>query len=111
MPSEPANTEPAAPAPVRVGLAGAGPWAQFVHAPVLAAGPETTLSGVWSRTSAHARELADTHGAATFATLDELIEASDAVACCVAPNAQVDVAIRAAEAGKTLLLEKPLALD
>ncbi|MDQ1396460.1 MAG: hypothetical protein QOG64_1719, partial [Acidimicrobiaceae bacterium] len=32
-----------------VGLVGAGPWATMVHAPVLSAGPETLLAGVWAR--------------------------------------------------------------
>src|SRR5205814_863822 len=34
---------------LHVGLAGAGPWARFVHGPVLAAGPETELTAVWAR--------------------------------------------------------------
>ncbi|HPJ19491.1 MAG TPA: gfo/Idh/MocA family oxidoreductase, partial [Actinomycetota bacterium] len=35
--------------PVRVGLVGAGPWAEILHAPMLAAGPETTLAVVYAR--------------------------------------------------------------
>jgi predicted dehydrogenase len=98
-------------APVRVGLVGAGPWAQFVHAPMLAAGPETVLAGVHGRSLERARALATRHGVPVFATFDELLAASDAVACCVAPDAQVAYAVRAADAGRALLLEKPLALD
>jgi predicted dehydrogenase len=97
--------------PLSVGLIGAGPWAQMVTAPVLAAGPETRLSGVWSRTAAHADDLARRHGVDAFESVDALLDASDAVAIAVAPNAQPDYAIRAAEAGKPMLLEKPIALD
>lgn len=99
------------PPAVRVGLAGAGPWARVVHAPMLAAGPETTLAGVWSRTPEHAAELAAAHGVPAFASYESMLASVDAVALAVAPAAQPDLAVAAAEAGKALLLEKPLALD
>jgi predicted dehydrogenase len=40
-----------------------------------------------------------------------LLERCDALAFCVPPDVQVDLAVRAAGAGKALLLEKPIALD
>ncbi len=98
-------------APLRVGLAGAGPWARAVHAPLLAAGPETALAGVWSRTAAHADEVAAAHDVPAFASFDAMLERVDAVALAVAPAAQPDLAVAAAAAGKALLLEKPLAVD
>jgi len=97
--------------PVRVGLVGAGPWATMVHAPVLAAGPETTLVGVWARRPEAARQLADRHGARTFDRIEDLFEAVDAVAFCVPPDIQAELAATAARAGKPLLLEKPIARD
>ena len=97
--------------PVRVGLAGAGPWARMVHAPMLAAGPETELAGVWSRTPEHATELAAVHGVPRFATYEAMVDAVDAVALAVVPVAQPDLAVHAANSGKALLLEKPLAID
>jgi len=93
-----------------VGLAGAGPWAAMVHAPVLAAGPETRLAGVWARRPEAAAELAGRHGVPAFTRYEELLDACEAVACCVAPDAQPDLAVAAARAGKALVLEKPLAL-
>src|SRR5882724_7033215 len=36
-------------APLLVGLAGAGPWAEKAYAPMLQAGPETRLACVWAR--------------------------------------------------------------
>jgi predicted dehydrogenase len=83
----------------------------MVHAPLLAAGPETELVGVWSRTADHAAAVAAEHHAVTFATFDELLDTVDAVALAVVPAAQPALAVRAAAAGKALLLEKPLALD
>jgi predicted dehydrogenase len=96
---------------VRVGLIGAGPWARAVTGPVFAAGPETELAGVWSRTPANAREVADALGVDAYEDVDALIAVSDAVAIAVTPDAQPDLAVRAAAAGKPMLLEKPLADD
>ena len=97
--------------PLAVGLVGAGPWAAMVHAPVLAAGPETRLVGIWNRTPEKAEELAKKHGARAFARYEELLDSCEAVAFCVSPEVQADVAVDAARAGKAVLLEKPLALD
>lgn len=97
--------------PLRVGLLGAGPWAANVIGPVLASGPETTLAGVWSRDPARAAVTAVPLGVPTFADPDALIAASDTVAIAVPPDAQPALAMRAAAAGRSLLLEKPLAAD
>jgi predicted dehydrogenase len=97
--------------PLAVGLVGAGPWANMVTGPVLAAGPQTRVSGVWSRTASHAQELGDKLGVPAQNDLDALFDGCDAVAIAVTPDAQPALAIRAARAGKTLLLEKPLAAD
>lgn len=94
-------------APVTVGLIGAGPWAEMVHAPALAAGPDTTLVGVWARRP----EAAARFGVPVFARPEDLFEACEAVAFCVPPAVQAELAVRAARAGKALLLEKPLAAD
>lgn len=97
--------------PVAVGVLGAGPWASLVHAPVLAASPHTRLAGIWARRPSAAAELAAKHGTAAFDSIDALFEVCDAVACCVPPDVQADLAVRAARAGKHLLLEKPIAGD
>lgn len=96
-------------APLRIGVVGAGPWASLVHAPLLAAGPETTLAGVWTRRREPARELAAKRGGVAFDRFEDLLDACDAVAFAVPPAAQAPLAARAAAAGKALLLEKPIA--
>src|SRR5690242_15290101 len=83
----------------------------MVHAPILAAHPETELVGVWARRPEAAEKLAGKHGASPFADYAALLDASDAIAFCVPPNVQAEMAVVAAKAGKTLLLEKPIALD
>ncbi|MEY2590495.1 MAG: hypothetical protein QOJ67_2479 [Acidimicrobiaceae bacterium] len=94
-----------------VGLVGAGPWARFVHAPMLATHARTSLAGVWARRQDAAEEVATENGAPSFTSFDELLERCDAVSFAVPPDVQAELAIRAARAGKALLLEKPIALD
>lgn len=97
--------------PVRVGLIGAGPWARDMHAPMLAAGPGTTLTAVWARRPDAAQQLAAAHGAAAAASPEELFDSCEAVAFAVPPAVQAPLAVRAARAGKALLLDKPLGPD
>lgn len=96
---------------VTVGVVGAGPWASMVHAPVLAASPHTTLAGVWARRADAAADLGGKHGVPAFETVEELFDACEAVAFAVPPDVQAHLAVRAARAGKHLLLEKPIAGD
>jgi predicted dehydrogenase len=93
------------------GLVGTGYWADVAHAPGIAAHPQAELVGVWGRDPAKAAALAAKHGVRAFGDLDELIAAVDAVAFSVPPNVQAELALPAAEAGRALLLEKPLALS
>jgi predicted dehydrogenase len=103
--------------PLAVGLVGAGTWAARMHAPTLAAGPETRLAAVWSRRRAAAEALVAGLGTASAArvsvadSFEDLLRRCDAVAFAVPPDVQAELGVRAAEAGKALLLEKPLALD
>ena len=95
---------------VAVGLVGAGPWADMMHAPMLAAGPETRLAGVWARRPEAAEALAAKHGAPAFTKYEALLDACEAVAFAVPPDVQATMAAQAARAGKALLLDKPIGL-
>jgi predicted dehydrogenase len=94
---------------IRVGLAGAGPWAGMFHAPMLAGATGLTLSAVWARRREAAEDLARQYGAEATATFDQLLERCDAVVFSVPPDVQAALAPLAARAGRHLLLEKPLA--
>ncbi|WP_203718356.1 Gfo/Idh/MocA family protein, partial [Asanoa siamensis] len=96
--------------PVRVGLVGAGHWAEVMHGPTFAAGPETTVTGVWARQPAKARTLATKLGTEAAPTFSALLDRCEAVAFAVPPDVQAELAVQAARAGRALLLEKPLAL-
>lgn len=89
---------------LRVGLVGAGPWASAVHAPAIATHPGTELTAVWARRP----EAADL-GAPVVADFDELLATVDAVAFAVPPAIQAEMAIKAANTGKHIILEKPIA--
>jgi predicted dehydrogenase len=97
--------------PLRVGLVGAGSWATRIHAPGIVDHPATTLSAVWTRRPEAAAELADTYDATACSSFTDLLDSVDAVAFAVPPSVQGELAVTAAEAGKHLILEKPLAAD
>jgi predicted dehydrogenase len=97
--------------PLRFGLAGTGYWAQVTHAPALASTEGIELAAVWGRDAGKAAGLAAEHGAAAYPDFGEFLGSVDAVAFSVPPDVQQELAVRAARAGKHLLLEKPIALS
>ncbi|MBW8766956.1 MAG: Gfo/Idh/MocA family oxidoreductase [Geodermatophilales bacterium] len=96
---------------MRFGVLGTGHWARAVHAAALAGHPSAELVGVWGRDLAKAKAVGAEFDVAGYADLDALLGAVDAVAIALPPDVQAPLAVRAAEAGKHLLLEKPIALD
>jgi predicted dehydrogenase len=96
---------------MRFGLLGTGPWAERIYAPALAGHPEAEFAGVWGRRPEAAAGLAERFGVKAYAEVDEVLADCEAVAIALPPAVQVPLAVRAAEAGRHLLLEKPLAVD
>ncbi|HLL65269.1 MAG TPA: Gfo/Idh/MocA family oxidoreductase [Micromonosporaceae bacterium] len=94
---------------LRFGLFGTGFWAAETSGAALAAHPDATLVGVWGRDPAKAAALAGRFGVRSYDDVDALLSEVDAVAVALPPDVQADVAVRAAEAGRHLLLDKPLA--
>ncbi|MEU1462238.1 Gfo/Idh/MocA family oxidoreductase [Streptomyces sp. NPDC005727] len=94
---------------MRIGLLGTGPWAQAAHAPALAGHPGLDFTGVWGRRPEAATELAARYGVRAYDDVDALLADVDAVAMAVPPSVQAELAVRAARAGRHLLLDKPLA--
>jgi predicted dehydrogenase len=92
-------------------LLGTGHWAAHTQGPALAAHPGVDLVGVWGRDYDKAAAVAQAVGTRPFDDADELIAAVDAVAIALPPQIQAGLAVRAAAAGRHLLLDKPLALD
>lgn len=98
-----------APGPLRFGLAGTGHWASIVHAPALASTEGIELAAIWGRGAEAAAALAASHRARAYGDFDAFLADVDAVAFAVPPDIQAGLAIRAAAAGRHLLLEKPIA--
>jgi predicted dehydrogenase len=96
---------------MRFGLVGTGHWADSTHAPALATTPGARLVSVWGRNADAAAALGAGHGVAAHHDFDAFLDSVDAVSFAVPPDVQAPLAIRAAEAGKHLLLEKPVALS
>ncbi|MEV6298405.1 Gfo/Idh/MocA family oxidoreductase [Actinoplanes sp. NPDC051861] len=95
---------------MRFGLFGTGPWAHIAHAPALAAHADVEFVGVWGRDQAKAAELAGKYDIRAYEDDSELLADVDAVAIALPPHVQGPLALRAAEAGKHLVLDKPVAL-
>jgi predicted dehydrogenase len=95
---------------MRFGVLGTGFWAREVHAAGIAEHEDAELVGVWGRDLAKAKALGAQFDVQGYDDLDALLAEVDAVSFSLPPDVQVPLAIRAAEAGKHLLLEKPIAL-
>jgi len=97
--------------PLRFGLAGTGHWARITHAPALASTDGIDFAAVWGRNARAAGELADRYHATAYDDISGFVANVDAVAFAVPPGVQAPIAIRAARAGKHLLLEKPITIS
>jgi predicted dehydrogenase/threonine dehydrogenase-like Zn-dependent dehydrogenase len=99
---------------VRLGVIGAGNFAQVHLLPHLKAHPKAVLRGVATATSAHARKVADKFGFA-YCTGDyqEILNDPeiDAVIIATRHNLHAPLVIEALRAGKAVFVEKPLALN
>ncbi len=95
---------------LRFGLVGTGHWAQITHARALASTDGIEFAAVWGRNADAAADLAARYHVTAHRDLPEFLAGVDAVAFAVPPDVQAPIAIRAARAGKHLLLEKPIAV-
>jgi len=94
---------------MRFGLFGTGPWAHLAHAPALGDHQDVEFVGVWGRDPDKAGALAAEHGVRAYGHIEDLIGEVDAVAIALPPDVQAPIALRAARAGRHLLLDKPVA--
>ncbi|MEU5978807.1 Gfo/Idh/MocA family oxidoreductase [Streptomyces sp. NPDC047315] len=99
---------------MRVGLVGAGPWAERTHAPALGGHDGVAFAGVWARREEAAQALGGRYGVPALTGedgIDALFAVCDAVAFAVPPDVQAPLVGRAARAGCHVLLDKPVATD
>ncbi|MBI4543750.1 MAG: Gfo/Idh/MocA family oxidoreductase [Gemmatimonadetes bacterium] len=98
----------------RVGVLGTGAIAQVVHLPTLAQLPGVRVAAVCDADEAKAEAIAARFGVEKVCRADEQVFTAadvDAVIICSPSHLHEPQAIAALEAGKHVLVEKPLALD
>jgi predicted dehydrogenase len=100
-------------AALNVGLIGCGYVTRDRHLPALKRTPHLRVIAVADLDSAAASDVAQRWGVTCYTDADQLLAdgAVEAVAVCVPPAAHVEVAVAALQAGKHVLVEKPLALS
>ncbi len=96
---------------MRAGLVGTGDWARIVHLAGMRECGDVTPTAVWGRDPAKVAALADEGGLVGCTELEDFLEQVDVLSFAVPPHVQAPIAVRAAKAGKHLLLEKPIAVD
>ena len=99
------------PQPIGVAVAGLG-FGEKVHLPALAAAPDLEAVALWHPRQDRLDAATAAHGLKGFSDWNALLAdpAVDAVVIATPPAPRFDLARRALEAGKHLLLEKPIAL-
>jgi predicted dehydrogenase len=98
---------------IRIGLVGAGAIMRLSHAPTLAASDGAMLVAAFDADLARAEAITAAFGGKAFDNLEAMLDLPELDAVIVAtPNRFHEVgAIAAAERGKHVLCEKPLAID
>ena len=96
---------------IHIGIIGCGKIAQVRHIPEYAANPDAELAGYFNPKRFRAEEMAAKYGGKVYDTAEELLAdpAIDAVSICAANYAHAELTIKALQAGKHVLCEKPMA--
>lgn len=97
-------------AKIAVGVAGVGYLGRF-HALIYARHPDVELVGVADTNSETARRVAAEAGCEAFSDAGQLLERVDAVSIVVPTTAHLAITRPFLQAGKHVLLEKPIATD
>ena len=96
---------------INVGILGCGKIAQVRHIPEYAENPDVKLAAFYNPSRKRAEEQAEKYGGEVYDTAEELLadRSIDAVSICAANYAHAELSIKALEAGKHVLCEKPMA--
>ena len=96
-----------------IGIVGTGAILDVGHLPVYKAAG-IPVPAIWGRNRSHAERLAQVHDIPrVHSSLDDMLADPEVavVDIAVVPEAQVEIALRALDAGKDVMCQKPLALD
>ena len=95
----------------RIGIIGCGRIAQTRHIPEYLDNEAAQIAGFFDLNTDRAKELAERYDAKAFLSIEEMLADPDidAVSVCVVNTEHANVSIRALNAGKHVLCEKPMA--
>lgn len=98
---------------VNIVIIGAGDIAQKRHIPAILASKYGNLTGIYNRNHETTRELAAKYGLKAYESLNEILtdKAVDAVLISTPTDSHCEIAVNALNAGKHVLLEKPMTLN
>ena len=96
------------PAKIRTGVIGVGSLGQW-HARIYSEMPDVELVGVFDSSKKRAKEIADRYNTRAFTSMDELIDAAEALNIVVPTDKHRAVAGRVIEKRRHVLVEKPIA--
>ncbi|MEQ9366958.1 MAG: Gfo/Idh/MocA family oxidoreductase [Leptospirales bacterium] len=92
---------------VKVGLVGTGHMGQY-HVNIAAGLPEYEVSGIYDADQSRAAEIGERFSVPPIASYDDLVEQSEAIVIAVPTVLHYKMALQALEAGKHVLVEKPM---
>ena len=95
--------------PLRAGVIGVGHLGQH-HTRLFASLPGSRLVGVVDQSPERARMIAERHGVKVFRSVEELLDHVDVVSVAVPTSSHYHVAKACLQAGKHVLVEKPIAV-
>lgn len=97
---------------MNIGIIGCGKITQIRHAPEYRDNPECRIKKVYDLNLGRAEEMAELYGAQVVKSVEEILEDSeiDAVSICVINTEHAQITIKALEAGKHVLCEKPMGI-
>ncbi len=97
---------------IRVAVVGCGKISIVRHAPEYHNNPNCEIIGFYDYNTEKAQELADIYGGKVFASFEEVLadKTIDAVSICTPNVLHADNCLKALEAGKDVLVEKPMAV-
>ena len=93
---------------LRVGVVGVGTMGQH-HIRIVSHTSDVSLAGFYDPDPLRSREICDRHGCECFATLDELLDESDAVTVAAPTSMHFEIGEKCLNRGIHVLMEKPLA--
>lgn len=95
----------------KVGIIGCGRIAQTRHIPEYIDNPYSEIAGYYDFNLQRAQELAKQFGGKAYESVEQLLEDKDidAVSVCTSNDTHAEITVKALEAGKHVLCEKPMA--